>query len=70
MTSSGKSRVREAGQRKRPEAAAKIEPPTAIGENTVLSNRDKAQHSRERGLDSKRVQTDQLQDTVANRDSE
>jgi hypothetical protein len=38
-----------------------------IGENAVLSNRDKAQHSRQRGLDGKRIQTEQLQDTVANR---
>jgi hypothetical protein len=38
-----------------------------IGENAVLSNRDKAEHTRRRGLDSKRVQADQLQDSVANR---
>ena len=41
-----------------------------IGENAVLSNRDKAQHSGQRGLDSKRVQTEQLQDSVANRGGE
>ena len=41
-----------------------------LGENDVLSNRDKAQHSKERGLDSKRVQTDQLRDTTANRGGE
>ena len=35
-----------------------------------LSNRDKAQHSKERGLDSKRVQTDQLRDMTANRGRE
>jgi hypothetical protein len=39
-----------------------------IPENMVLSNRDKAQHSRERGLDSKTVQTEQLHDHAANRD--
>jgi hypothetical protein len=41
-----------------------------IGENDVLSNRDKAQHSKERGLDSERVQSDQLRDTPANRGGE
>lgn len=33
----------------------------------VLSNRDKAQHSDGRGLDSKHVQTEQYQDHAANR---
>lgn len=37
-----------------------------LGENMVLSNRDKAQHGDERGLDSKFVQVEQQQDTVAN----
>lgn len=36
--------------------------PEEIEENMVLSNRDKAQHSDERGLDSKGVQTDQRQE--------
>ena len=34
----------------------------ALPENMVLSNRDKSQHSRERGLDSKAVQTEQFHD--------
>lgn len=38
-----------------------------IGENMVLSNRDKAQHSRERGNDGKQVQTEQYQSHAANR---
>ena len=38
-----------------------------IEENAVLSNRDKAQHSGQRGLDSKHVQNEQLQDQPANR---
>jgi hypothetical protein len=38
-----------------------------IGENKVLSNRDKSRHSGDRGLDSKQVQTDQMQDHVGNR---
>ncbi|PRH89661.1 hypothetical protein C5L14_00440 [Labrys okinawensis] len=41
-----------------------------IEENMVLSNRDKSQHSKDRGMDSKRNQTDQLQDHAANRLSE
>lgn len=38
-----------------------------IGENAVLSNRDKSRHSGDRGLDSKTVQTEQLQDHPMNR---
>ena len=38
-----------------------------ITENMILSNRDKAQHSHERGLDSKAVQTEQYQDHDANK---
>jgi hypothetical protein len=38
-----------------------------IGENMVLSNRDKAEHSRDRGQDSKWVETEQLQDHGANK---
>ncbi|MGC5781677.1 hypothetical protein [Methylobacterium sp. NFXW15] len=38
-----------------------------LPENMVLSNRDKSQHSDQRGLDSKNVQTEQYQDHVANR---
>ena len=33
--------------------------PEQITENMILSNRDKAQHSKERGLDSKWVRTEQ-----------
>jgi len=38
-----------------------------IQENMVLSNRDKSQHSDERGMDSREIQTEQLQDHAANR---
>jgi hypothetical protein len=38
-----------------------------LGENDVLSNRDKAQSSRERGQDSKWIQTEQREDHSANR---
>ncbi len=38
-----------------------------IPDNIVLSNRDKAQHSDQRGLDSRLVQTEQLRDHAAAR---
>jgi hypothetical protein len=37
-----------------------------LPENMVLSNRDKAQHSRERGLDSKTIQNEQFHDNETN----
>ena len=36
-----------------------------IKENMVLSNRDKSQHTRDRGLDSKHIQTEQQQESDA-----
>ncbi|HYW64307.1 MAG TPA: hypothetical protein VE865_14020 [Bradyrhizobium sp.] len=42
-------------------------PKDMIGENMILSNRDKAQHTDQRGADSKYVQSEQLQDHAANR---
>ncbi|MFH6783169.1 MULTISPECIES: hypothetical protein [Methylobacterium] len=42
-------------------------PEGILEENMVLSNRDKSQHSTERGLDSKFVQTEQYHDHAANR---
>jgi hypothetical protein len=38
-----------------------------LPENMVLSNRDKSQHSRERGLDGKTIQNEQYHDQEANR---
>lgn len=38
-----------------------------IGDNMVLSNRDKKQHSDIRGMDGKSIQTEQYQDHAANR---
>ena len=38
-----------------------------IKTNAVLSNRDKAQHTRERGQDSKWIETEELKDHAANR---
>lgn len=42
-------------------------PEDLVGENELLSNRDKKQHSRERGQDSKWVQTEQRADHEANK---
>ena len=42
-------------------------PKDKIGDNMILSNRDKAQHSDIRGLDGKFIQTEQYQDHSANR---
>jgi hypothetical protein len=42
-------------------------PHDKVGENMVLSNRDKAQHAKQRGLDGKQIQTEQLQDHASNR---
>ena len=41
-------------------------PKTMIEENMALSNRDKSRHPKERGLDSKEVQNEQLQDHEGN----
>ncbi len=38
-----------------------------VGENMVSSNRDKAEHARDRGQDSKWQETEQLQDHAANK---
>ena len=42
-------------------------PKDKIGDNVILSNRDKSEHSDQRGMDSKYVQSEQLQDHAANR---
>ncbi|MGQ4274552.1 hypothetical protein [Terrihabitans sp. B22-R8] len=41
-----------------------------VPENMILSNRDKAQHSGERGLDGKWVQTEQGQDHPEDRNED
>ncbi|ALG74950.1 hypothetical protein VY88_25635 [Azospirillum thiophilum] len=45
-------------------------PAGSIGDNTVLSNRDKSRHTEARGLDGKTIQTEQMQDHAANREPE
>jgi hypothetical protein len=39
-------------------------PDDKLGENDVLSNRDKASHSETRGQDGRRIQSDQYQTTA------
>jgi hypothetical protein len=34
-------------------------PRDSVGDNVILSNRDKQQHTKERGQDSKRIQSEQ-----------
>jgi hypothetical protein len=61
MANSGKKHMGRGVQAKGTGTGANTEVAAGdIGENEVLSNRDKAQHSKQRGLDSKRVQTEQL----------
>ena len=45
-------------------------PRDLLGENAVLSNRDKAQEGRLRGTDSRFVMNEQRQDQAHNRDEE
>jgi len=44
-------------------------PDGILGENMVLSNRDKSRHSDERGHDGKQVQTEQYHDHVGNHEN-
>jgi hypothetical protein len=45
-------------------------PRAVLGENMVLSNRDKAQDGRARGADSRFIMNEQRQDQAHNRDEE
>jgi hypothetical protein len=42
-------------------------PKEMLQENMVLSNRDKSQHSKIRGQDSKDIQTEQMHDHAGNK---
>ena len=46
--------------------AGALAPMPDVPENMVLSNRDKAVHSKQRGQDSKWIQTEQLRNHEAN----
>lgn len=41
-------------------------PQGVLGDNMTLSNRDKSNHTQERGLDSRAVREEQRQDSVHN----
>jgi hypothetical protein len=69
MANADRKKMGTGAQGKRDGSGAMTElDPNILPENMVLSNRDKAQHSRERGLDSKAIQTEQLHDHTANHD--
>jgi hypothetical protein len=68
MSKGGKKQVGAGAQGKGAGAGANSEiQKEKIGDNMVLSNRDKSQHSDQRGMDSKHIQSEQLQDHSANR---
>ena len=68
MASGGKKHMGRGIQGKGSGSGAKTElPKDMVGENDVLSNRDKKQHTKERGLDSNRIKSDQYQDNAAYR---
>ena len=68
MSKGGKKHIGAGAHGKGAGTGANTEiPKEKIGENMVLSNRDKAQHSDVRGMDGKHIQTEQLQDHAANR---
>jgi hypothetical protein len=62
MTKEGKKGVGPTARAKGSGTGAMTDiPDEMLGENDVLSNRDKASHSEARGQDSKRIQSDQYQ---------
>jgi hypothetical protein len=67
MMESAWVRARGTGARERGVGAMTDLQQDLLPENMVLSNRDKTQHSGERGQDSKWVQTEQLEDHAANK---
>jgi SAM-dependent methyltransferase len=68
MASGGKKQIGSGSQGKGSGTGAMTDlAKDKIEENAVLSNRDKKQHSEERGLDGNRIKSDQYQDHTANR---
>lgn len=68
MANASKTHIGVGSQGKGTGTGAKTEAdPGMIGENMILSNRDKSRHPDDRGLDSKTIQADQMQDSAANR---
>jgi hypothetical protein len=70
MANANKKHAGAGSQGKRDGGGAMSETSDAtLAPNKVLSNRDKAQHTKERGQDSKHIQSEQRQDHAANRRS-
>jgi hypothetical protein len=69
MAKASKKHVR-AGALKKGDGSGAMTNAPALPENMVLSNRDKKQHSQDRGQDSKWVQTEQLRDHELNQDKQ
>jgi hypothetical protein len=68
MAKGGKKQVSAGAQAKGAGTGANTDVAKAkIGDNMVLSNRDKSQHSDQRGMDSRNIQSEQLRDHAANR---
>ncbi|HWK64999.1 MAG TPA: hypothetical protein VNS34_08665 [Rhizobiaceae bacterium] len=68
MTNAGKKHVGRGAQGKGSGSGGMTDiPKDKIPENMVLSNRDKSQHTKERGQDGRQIQTDQFQDHVGSR---
>lgn len=68
MANASKTHIGPAAHGKGSGSGAMTELPEGVlEENMVLSNRDKKQHSHERGLDGKAVQTEQYHDHAGNR---
>jgi len=68
MANASKSHMGEGSHGKKSGAGAMTDMDLdKIGENDVLSNRDKAQQTRQRGHDGNATKSDQYQDHVANR---
>jgi hypothetical protein len=57
-----------AGTRGKRDGTGAMSTDASMPENRILANRDKKQHSEERGQDSKWLQTEQLHDHELNQD--
>lgn len=68
MANASKKKIGAGSQGKGDGSGANSElPRDLVGENDILSNRDKAQHNDERGLDGARIRNEQRQDHAGNR---
>ena len=68
MANASKKHMGAGAQGKQDGSGANTElPKDMVGENEILSNRDKSQHNDKRGLDGNKIRNDQRQDHPANR---